>query len=69
MIMGKRRDIAGFERSAADAARALLDAASVSVVSHIDADGITAAAIASAALSRREWNIQSALLRSSMTPR
>lgn len=52
MIMGKRRDIAGFERSAADAARALLDAASVSVVSHIDADGITAAAIASAALSR-----------------
>jgi RecJ-like exonuclease len=46
------RNVAGFEAAAAAAAAALLRARSVTVVAHIDADGITAASIASAALSR-----------------
>lgn len=46
------RNEAGFERAAAKAASTLCQAKSVTVVAHIDADGITAASIASAALSR-----------------
>ena len=46
------RDLKGFERAAEAAARLLISSRSVVVVGHIDADGITAASIASAALGR-----------------
>lgn len=46
------RNVPGFEAAAAGAASTLKRAKSVTVVAHIDADGITAASIASAALSR-----------------
>lgn len=46
------RDVPGFERAAMSAADMLKRAKSVTVVAHIDADGITAGSIASAALSR-----------------
>lgn len=46
------RSVPGFERAAAQAAATLKQAKSVTVVAHIDADGITAASIASAALTR-----------------
>jgi len=45
-------DVDRFERAAGEAAAALRRARSVTVVAHIDADGITAGAIAAAALSR-----------------
>jgi single-stranded-DNA-specific exonuclease len=48
----RRQDIKGFENAAKDAAKTLLAARSVLVVGHIDADGITASSIASAALKR-----------------
>ena len=46
------RDVHGFEASAAVAAEMLLSSASVLVIGHIDADGITAASIADFALDR-----------------
>ncbi len=46
------KDGNGLDRAAAGAARALRGARSVAVVGHIDADGITAASIASTALAR-----------------
>ncbi len=46
------RDVAGFEGTAKNAADALLHAEAVLIVAHIDADGITAASIASAALTK-----------------
>lgn len=47
-----KRDTRGFERAAEQAAMALKRAKRVLVVGHIDADGITASSIASAALHR-----------------
>jgi single-stranded-DNA-specific exonuclease len=46
------RDVTGFEASAAIAAGMISSSRSVLVVGHIDADGITASSIASAALTR-----------------
>jgi RecJ-like exonuclease len=46
------RDVRGFEKAAERAAEMLLASSSVLVVGHIDADGITASSIASAALGR-----------------
>jgi RecJ-like exonuclease len=46
------RDVKGFEQAAETASKLLRTAKSVLVVGHIDADGITASSIASAALSR-----------------
>ena len=45
-------DITGFEKSAAAAAVMIKNARRVLVIAHIDADGITAASIASLALDR-----------------
>ncbi|WP_400204088.1 DHHA1 domain-containing protein [Candidatus Methanomassiliicoccus intestinalis] len=47
-------DISGFERGAAEAAEKIKSAGSALVIAHIDADGITAASIASIALEREE---------------
>jgi len=52
MAEEKVRDIRGFEKAAAEAARFLLGSKSVLVIGHIDADGITASSIASVALRR-----------------
>ncbi|MBM4237738.1 MAG: DHH family phosphoesterase, partial [Euryarchaeota archaeon] len=46
------RDLRGFERAAGDLAQTLLASSEVSVIGHIDADGISAASIASNALRR-----------------
>ncbi|NLI74475.1 MAG: DHH family phosphoesterase [Euryarchaeota archaeon] len=48
------RDVPGFERAASSAADTLKSAKNVTVVAHIDADGITAGSIASAALKRAD---------------
>ena len=53
MLLAQVRDVNGFERAAKDAADLLRSAASVQVVGHIDADGITASSIASLALYRQ----------------
>ena len=45
-------DVEGFESGAADAAERIRNAGSALVIAHIDADGITAASIASIALQR-----------------
>lgn len=49
-------DISGFERGAADAAKMIKSAESALVIAHIDADGITAASIASLTLEREGIN-------------
>ncbi len=49
-------DISGFETGAADAAEKIKSADSALVIAHIDADGITAASIASIALEREGIN-------------
>ncbi|MBI0584218.1 MAG: DHH family phosphoesterase [Methanomassiliicoccus sp.] len=51
--MTQVRDVNGFERSAAAAAEILGKSASVLVIGHIDADGITATSIAAMALDRK----------------
>lgn len=49
---GERADLRGFNAMAQQAAEHLLSAKSVSVIGHIDADGVSASAIASLALRR-----------------
>jgi single-stranded-DNA-specific exonuclease len=53
MRLAQVRDVNGFERTARGAADLLRSSASVQVVGHIDADGITASSIASMALDRQ----------------
>jgi len=52
MTPSRTMDIEGFTNAAKDLAEILLDAARVSIVAHIDADGICGASIASTALER-----------------
>ena len=49
---GERADLKGFEAVAKQAAEHLLSAQSVTIIGHIDADGVSASAIASLALMR-----------------